>query len=126
MAKYMNILIPCLAILYANQVYAQSDIEGKFTICTFEVEELIIPCYLADADASSDEDACALIPLEDYNMGLRVGSIFIILATSALGTYLPILLHRISPYKPGDIRDWLLTVGKFCKYMFLNIECVNI
>lgn len=48
-------------------------------------------------------------------MGLRVGSVFIILATSALGTYLPILLHRISPYKQGDIRDWILTTGKFCK-----------
>ncbi|CAO3640557.1 unnamed protein product [Mucor hiemalis] len=46
-------------------------------------------------------------------MGLRVGSIFIILATSAIGTYLPIILHRISPYKQGDVRDWLLTVGKF-------------
>lgn len=53
-------------------------------------------------------------------MGLRIGSVFIILGTSALGTYLPILLHRISPYKPGDIRDWLLTVGKFCKYIFCN------
>lgn len=74
---------------------------------------------LAEADATADEDACAAIPLEDYNMGLRVGSVFIILATSAFGTYLPILLHRISPYKPGDIRDWILTVGKFCKLLFL-------
>lgn len=37
MAKYMNILMPCLALLYANQVYAQSDIEGKLTTCTFGV-----------------------------------------------------------------------------------------
>ncbi|CEP15951.1 hypothetical protein [Parasitella parasitica] len=94
MAKLMNVLIPCLTILYANLIHAQSDVG-------------------ADAEESSEQDACALIPLEDYNMGLRVGSIFIILGTSALGTYLPIILHRISPYKPGDIRDWLLTVGKF-------------
>lgn len=67
-------------------------------------------------DAASSEDACAAEPLENYNLGMRIGSIFIILATSALGTYLPILLHRISPYQQGDIRDWLLTVGKFCKY----------
>ncbi|KAI8072029.1 Zinc/iron permease [Thamnidium elegans] len=71
--------------------------------------------YIAAAakTAVEDEDACAAIPLEDYNMGLRVGSIFIILGTSALGTYLPIILHHISPYKQGDIRDWILTVGKF-------------
>ncbi|EPB87936.1 hypothetical protein HMPREF1544_05227 [Mucor circinelloides 1006PhL] len=96
MVKYIDFLIPCLALLYLTQVHAQSDVEADAT------------------DVSSEEeDACALLPLEDYNMGLRIGSIFIILGTSAVGTYLPILLHRISPYKPGDIRDWLLTVGKF-------------
>ncbi|KAI8083368.1 Zinc/iron permease [Gilbertella persicaria] len=76
-----------MALFCLNQVFAQSD--------------------------DSEEDACASLPIEEYNLGLRVGSIFIILATSAVGTYVPILLHRISPYKKGDIRDWLLTVGKF-------------
>jgi hypothetical protein len=71
--------------------------------------------------SSAAADACAAQPIEDYNMGLRVGSIFIILVTSALGTYGPIVLHRIKPYKQGDIRDWILTVGKFCKY-FINIQ----
>jgi zinc transporter 1/2/3 len=49
-------------------------------------------------------------------MGLRVGALFIILVTSALGVFVPMILHRISPYKQGDIRDWILTFGKFCKY----------
>ncbi|KAI8971253.1 ZIP zinc transporter-domain-containing protein [Pilobolus umbonatus] len=56
---------------------------------------------------------CAAQPIENYDMGLRVGSIFIILGTSALGTYMPILLHYIKPYQQGDIQDWLLTIGKF-------------
>ncbi|KAI7895194.1 Zinc/iron permease [Mucor mucedo] len=88
--SHLKFLLPFMMTLLMKQAFAQSD------------ESL-----------DADEDACAAIPLEDYNMGLRVGSVFIILATSALGTYLPILLHRISPYKPGDIRDWILTVGKF-------------
>lgn len=67
-------------------------------------------------DSSADE--CASDIIEEYNLGLRIGSIFIILGTTALGTYTPILLHRISPYKQGDARDWVLTIGKFCKFFF--------
>lgn len=81
-------------LLLINQAFAQDD---------------------SSAAASSEEDQCASSTIEEYNLGLRVGSIFIILATTAIGTYAPILLHRISPYKQGDIRDWILTVGKFCK-----------
>jgi hypothetical protein len=36
-------------------------------------------------EASSAEGLCDAEPLDDYNMGLRVGSIFIILGTSAIG-----------------------------------------
>ncbi|KAG1140829.1 hypothetical protein G6F37_008919 [Rhizopus arrhizus] len=79
-------------LLLINQAFAQDD---------------------SSAAASSEEDQCASSTIEEYNLGLRVGSIFIILATTAIGTYAPILLHRISPYKQGDIRDWILTVGKF-------------
>ncbi|KAI9477849.1 MAG: Zinc/iron permease [Benjaminiella poitrasii] len=68
---------------------------------------------LAQDDATSDKDACAASVIGEYNMGLRVGSLFIILGTTSLGTYTPILLHRISPYDRGGIRDWILTIGKF-------------
>ncbi|KAG1453911.1 hypothetical protein G6F56_007449 [Rhizopus delemar] len=46
-------------------------------------------------------------------MGLRVGALFIILATSALGVFTPIIMHKISPYSKGSGRDWILTMGKF-------------
>ncbi|PWN49294.1 Zip-domain-containing protein [Violaceomyces palustris] len=36
---------------------------------------------------------CGLVPLESYDMGLHIGTIFILLASSALGTYLPITLY---------------------------------
>lgn len=34
-------------------------------------------------------------------------------------------MHRIKPYSPGSIRDWILTVGKFCKLSTIDfgIEC---
>ncbi|KAF4469286.1 zinc transporter [Fusarium albosuccineum] len=35
----------------------------------------------------------------DYNIGLRVGLLFVILATSALGVFGPILLHKMMPAK---------------------------
>jgi zinc transporter 1/2/3 len=43
--------------------------------------------HFSDAGAA-DADACAAVPLEDYNMGLRVGTIFIILGTSSIGKLL--------------------------------------
>lgn len=72
-------------------------------------------------------------------MSLRVGALFIILVTSAfgketplfhtckfhikyhsLGVFTPIIMHRISPYDKGSYRDWLLTMGKFCKFFFFT------
>ncbi|GAO19734.1 hypothetical protein UVI_02062740 [Ustilaginoidea virens] len=38
-------------------------------------------------------------PNRDYNIGLRVGLLFVIMATSALGVFGPILLHKALPRK---------------------------
>ncbi|KAG5978808.1 hypothetical protein E4U55_005908 [Claviceps digitariae] len=38
-------------------------------------------------------------PKRDYNVGLRVGLLFVIMATSALGVFAPILIHNILPKK---------------------------
>jgi zinc transporter 1/2/3 len=38
-------------------------------------------------------------PKRDYNVNLRVGLLFVILATSALGVFLPILLRQWMPKK---------------------------
>ncbi|KAI8367280.1 Zinc/iron permease [Blakeslea trispora] len=51
--------------------------------------------------------------MTDYNLPLRVGALFIILGTSALGVFAPIILHKISPYTRNSIRGWILTIGKF-------------
>ncbi|KAI8336470.1 Zinc/iron permease [Blakeslea trispora] len=92
MANSLKLLLASIIFSFANQVLAQDP---------------------PASESTTEEDACAALPIEDYSLGLRVGSIFIILGTSAVGTYLPILLHRIKSYKSGDIRDWILTVGKF-------------
>ncbi|KAM3588369.1 hypothetical protein VKS41_000817 [Umbelopsis sp. WA50703] len=63
-------------------------------------------------EASSAEGLCDAEPLDDYNMGLRVGSIFIILGTSAIGNFTPMLLHRFGQRDNNTIRSILL-VGKF-------------
>ncbi|KAI9480806.1 MAG: ZIP zinc transporter-domain-containing protein [Benjaminiella poitrasii] len=56
---------------------------------------------------------CEIETYTNYNMPLRIGSVFIILATSAVGIFAPIILCRIKPYKEGSFRDWTLTAGKF-------------
>ncbi|CAO3580309.1 unnamed protein product [Absidia cylindrospora] len=63
-------------------------------------------------DAEQD-DACATEPLEEYNTKMRIGAIFIILATSGVGVFSPMIIHRISPYSEGSYRSWILMIGKF-------------
>ncbi|KAL0075963.1 Zinc/iron permease [Phycomyces blakesleeanus] len=65
-------------------------------------------------DSEIDEDdECAASIIGDYNMSLRIGSLFIIMGTSAIGVFTPVIIHRIRPYDHGSIRDWILTIGKF-------------
>lgn len=69
---------------------------------------------------SHGSESCDVEPMVDYNMPMRIGSVFIILATSAVGIFAPIVIYRISPHKEGSVRDWALTTGKFCK--FITVE----
>ncbi|KAI7867089.1 Zinc/iron permease [Spinellus fusiger] len=62
---------------------------------------------------STSDNGCTATSLGDYNMPLRIGSLFIIMAASAIGVFSPMILHRIRPYHAGSIQDWLLTIGKF-------------
>ncbi|KAI9308100.1 Zinc/iron permease [Cunninghamella echinulata] len=73
---------------------------------------LITQVYGQDSEVS-DADACVGESLEGYNLGMRVGALFIILGTSSLGVFAPMILHRISVYSKNSIRAWILTVGKF-------------
>lgn len=42
-------------------------------------------------DCSAQDLACGAVLLENYNMGLHIGSIFIVLASSALGVMIPLI-----------------------------------
>ncbi|SAM06588.1 hypothetical protein [Absidia glauca] len=74
---------------------------------------LLLSTSPVSAQEVAEESQCSPESLEDYNIGFRVGSIFIILITSALGTFTPMVIHRIRPYSIGSLQDWILTVGKF-------------
>ncbi|KAI8977114.1 ZIP zinc transporter-domain-containing protein [Mycotypha africana] len=68
---------------------------------------------VADDHGHSHETSCEAQVMENYNLSFRIGSLFIIMGTSAIGVFAPILIYRISPYKEGGLRDWTLTAGKF-------------
>ncbi|KPM40895.1 hypothetical protein AK830_g5634 [Neonectria ditissima] len=55
-------------------------------------------CTGGDSASAESESTCEA-PSRDFNIGLRVGLLFVILATSAIGVFGPILLHRIMPSK---------------------------
>lgn len=63
-------------------------------------------------ETESLEGLCDAESLEDYNMGFRVGSLFIILGTSAVGIFMPMLLHKFGQRDNNTIKSILL-VGKF-------------
>lgn len=61
---------------------------------------LILDRHCTGSDESESESASSCdSPSRDYNIGLRVGLLFVILATSALGVFGPILLHKVMPTK---------------------------
>lgn len=61
----------------------------------------------------SHAQSCDNEPMLNYNLPFRIGSVFIIMGTSAIGIFAPIILYRISPPQEGSIREWTLTAGKF-------------
>ncbi|KAK5071014.1 high-affinity Zn(2+) transporter zrt1 [Lithohypha guttulata] len=65
---------------------------------------------LRGSEGSSEASAtCDAAPSRDYNIGLRIGSIFIILATSSLAVFFPLSLHKL-PF--GKINFVLFTIVK--------------
>ncbi|KAF9769989.1 hypothetical protein IL306_012498 [Fusarium sp. DS 682] len=52
----------------------------------------------SESESGSSSSACQP-RRRDYNIGLRVGLLFVILATGALGVFGPILLHKMMPSK---------------------------
>ncbi|CAO3640973.1 unnamed protein product [Cunninghamella blakesleeana] len=79
----------------------------------FKLISIYLLIGLTYGQDSESADACEAESLEDYNLGMRIGSLFIILATSCLGIFVPMIMHRISSYSENSIRAWILTVGKF-------------
>lgn len=58
---------------------------------------------------ASAASVCSAPAARDYNVGLRIGSIFIILATSGLAVFLPLFLHK-------------LPLGRFNNTIFIAIK----
>lgn len=57
------------------------------------------------SDDAADVDPCAMDNSETH-FGLRIGSIFIILVTSVIGTVLPIILRQ-SSFVPRPVFEWV-------------------
>ncbi|KAH6982872.1 hypothetical protein BKA56DRAFT_484285 [Ilyonectria sp. MPI-CAGE-AT-0026] len=55
--------------------------------------------HCTGGDESESAESNCEAPNRDYNIGLRVGLLFVILATSAIGVFGPILLHKLMPSK---------------------------
>ncbi|ORX59373.1 ZIP zinc/iron transport family [Hesseltinella vesiculosa] len=76
-------------------------------------KKAIVLLSLLTLAQAQDASVCQPETQDNYNLGLRIGSIFILASTSALGIFFPMIAHRISPYTQGSIRDWILTIGRF-------------
>lgn len=66
-------------------------------------------CVASGESEGSAEASCDAPSARDYNIGLRVGSIFIILVTSGLAVFGPLLIHKL-PF--GKINTTLFTIIK--------------
>jgi zinc transporter 1/2/3 len=140
--KYRSlILLLLIAVFFVSVIQAQEHVhEGLINIPKYFSEFILILFFkfFLDGTVHGAEDAhaheetaaetaaeatghghahgsesCEVEPMLDYNLPMRIGSIFIIMATSAVGIFAPIILYRVKPQKDGSIRDWILTAGKF-------------
>ena len=59
---------------------------------------------------AAKEDVCSMEASEDYNLGLHIGSVFILLGVSAGGALLPVVLHISS--KSGSVMA-VIKMGTF-------------
>ncbi|OAA49597.1 Zinc/iron permease [Metarhizium rileyi] len=66
--------------------------------------------HCVDGNESESAPKCDITP-RDYNIGLRVGLLFVIMATSALGVFAPILLHKVLSNKLSLIFTLLKQFG---------------
>ena len=57
--------------------------------------------HCVDAEGNTVESGCAR-PEYEYNVPLRVGLLFVLLATSALGVFIPIFTERFSSIKSDN------------------------
>ncbi|KAJ9479554.1 putative Zinc-regulated transporter 1 (putative) [Pseudozyma hubeiensis] len=58
---------------------------------------------------------CGLAPLEDYDLPLHIGAVFILLVSTAFGAYLPILLYTRSARSEGSNR-WADEIFFICRH----------
>ncbi|CDR99237.1 hypothetical protein [Sporisorium scitamineum] len=59
---------------------------------------------------------CGLAPLENYDKPLHIGALFILLASSALGAYLPILIHSRRSTTSQKTNGWADEVFFICRH----------
>ncbi|ORX67700.1 ZIP zinc/iron transport family, partial [Basidiobolus meristosporus CBS 931.73] len=64
---------------------------------------------LLKQELDAEEDSCLSGPLTDYKQGLHIGAIFIIMGTSALGSFFSMLIRSFPNFKLG--KD-IIAVGK--------------
>lgn len=75
-----------------------------------------------ESESASSSSACQ--PRKrDYNIGLRVGLLFVILATGALGVFGPILLHKMMPSKLNLV---LLVLKQFGTGIIISTAFVHV
>lgn len=112
------VLLLLIAAFFVSVIHAQdTHVHEDGTVHTNEEEHN----HAAEEAASSasghghahGSESCEVEPMLDYNMPLRIGAVFIIMVTSAVGIFAPIILYRIRPHREGSVRDWILTAGKF-------------
>lgn len=90
----------------------------------------LICCLIPNAHGSSrhcvggsEEVSCGLRERE-YNVGLRIGSLFIVLVTSAIGVLAPLLLHKLVIGKIGA--TVLMAVKQFGTGVIISTAFIHV
>ncbi|CAO3655457.1 unnamed protein product [Mucor hiemalis] len=115
------ILLLLIAVFCVSVIHAQEHVHEDGTVHGAEEahdhdhagETAVASSENSHAGHAHGSGSCEVEPMLDYNLPMRIGSVFIIMVTSAVGIFAPIILYRIKPHTDGSVRDWILTAGKF-------------
>ena len=84
-----------------------------------------LPRHCIGGEAEAEKVSCERVD-RDYNIPLRIGLLFVILLTSAIGVFTPVLLAQFSGYQQVKLNSILLVIKQFGTGIVISTAFIHV